>query len=77
MSSYPRRVFPVYSGYCDPLAIVGFVGARIISTDSSGGRLRVRLEPDFIVHSTAETRPTAGGNPVPENIYIHKTRLTR
>ncbi|MGI8982471.1 MAG: hypothetical protein ACR2FY_24835 [Pirellulaceae bacterium] len=77
ISSYPRRVFPVYSGYSDPLTIVGFVGARIVNADSLGGRLRLRLEPDFIVHATAETRQTQGGNPVPENIYIHKTRLTR
>lgn len=77
LSSYPRRVFPVYSGYSDPLSIVGFVGARIISTDSIGGRLRLRLEPDFIIHATAETRQTQSGNPVPENVYITKTRLTR
>ena len=77
LSSYPRRVFPVFSSYSDPLIIVGFVGARIVSTDSIGGRLQLRLEPDFIVHSTAETRQTQGGNPVRENIYINKTRLTR
>lgn len=77
LSNYPRRVFPVYSGYTDPLTIVGFVGARIISTDYSGGRLRLRLEPDFIIHATAETRQTQGANTVPENIYINKTRLTR
>ena len=77
LSSYPRRVFPVYSGYSDPLTIVGFVGARIVSTDAVGGRLRLRLEPDFIIHATAETRPNQSGNPVPENIYIHKTRLTK
>jgi len=77
LSSYPRRVFPVYSGYSDPLTIVGFVGARIISTDSVGSRLRLRLEPDFIIHATAETRQTQGANLVPENIYINKTRLTR
>lgn len=75
--NYPRRIFPVYSSYSDPLTIVGFVGARIVSADSFGGRLRIRLEPDFIVHATAETRPVEEGNPVPENIYIHKTRLTR
>ena len=76
-SSYPRRVFPVYSTFSDPGTIVGFVGARIVSADSFGGRLRVRLEPDFIVHATAETWPMQGGSGVPENIYIYKTRLTR
>ena len=78
-SNYPRRVFPLYSPvYTDPLTIVGFVGARIVEVEAFGGlTLRLRLEPDFIIHATAETRPTQSGNPVPENIYINKTRLTR
>lgn len=41
-------------------------------------RIVVRLEPDFIVHSTVETQTVRNGSvAVPENIYIHKTRLTR
>ena len=41
-------------------------------------RIIVRIEPDFIVHSTVETQTVRNGNiTVPENIYIHKTRLTR
>jgi len=41
-------------------------------------RLVIRLEPDFIVHTTVETLTIRNGNvSVPENIYICKTRLTR
>jgi hypothetical protein len=82
-SNNPRRVFPIYqAGFTNPLSIVGFIGARIINADAtdvgSGPRLRVRLQPDFVVHSTVETRrefPAATS--VPENLYIHKIRLTR
>jgi hypothetical protein len=82
-SNNRRRVFPIYSGaFTDPSNIVGFIGARVINADGAnvgnGPRLRVRLQPDFIVHSTVETRrelPVATS--VPENLYIHKIRLTR
>jgi hypothetical protein len=41
-------------------------------------RIVVRLEPDFIVHSTVETQTVRDDHiTVPENIYLHKTRLTR
>ena len=84
-SNYPRRVFPVHNNYADPITIVGFVGARVLSATfqagsgqgNNGNRIVVRLEPDFIIHATAETRQTQSGNTVPENIYINKTRLTR
>lgn len=82
-SNNPRRVFPIYSGaFTDPANIVGFIGARVINADAnnvgSGPRLRVRLQPDFIVHSTVETRrELPAATSVPENLYIHKIRLTR
>ena len=85
-SNNPRRVFPVHNNYADPITIAGFVGARVLGAQlhpgqgqgqGQGNRIVVRLEPDFVVHSTAETRQTQGNNTVPENIYIHKTRLTR
>lgn len=82
-SNNPRRAFPIYAGgFSDPLNIVGFVGARIIDADADdvgdGPRLRVRLQPDFIVHGTIETlRTHPGATSVPENPYIHKIRLTR
>lgn len=82
-SNNPRRVFPIYSGaFTDPANIVGFVGARVINADANnvgqGPRLRVRLQPDFIVHSTVETRrELPAATSVPENLYIHKIRLTR
>jgi hypothetical protein len=82
-SKNPRRAFPIYAGsFADPLNVVGFIGARILDADAdddgSGPRLRVRLEPDFIVHSTVVTsRRDAASAEVPENLYIHKIRLTR
>lgn len=84
-SNNPRRAFPIYSGaFTDPSNIVGFIGARVINAsvfdpgDGFGQRLRVRLQPDFIIHSTVETqRFFPGATSVPENLYIHKIRLTR
>jgi hypothetical protein len=79
-SSYPKRVFPIYSGAFagTSVDIIGFIGARVLEAAvedaGSGDRLRVRIEPEFIVHSTVVTDTTAT---VPENIYIHKIRLTR
>lgn len=88
-SNNPRRVFPIYSGGVnDPLHVAGFVAARVISASvanpngngmgNGNPQLRVRLQPDFIVHSTVETRRNfPGATSVPENLYIHKIRLTR
>ena len=82
-SNNPRRVFPIYAGaFTDPSNIVGFIGARVINADANdlgtGPRLRVRLQPDFVIHSTVETRRLfPGATSVPENLYIHKIRLTR
>lgn len=80
-----RRVFPLfrsYSAMSGDAELVGFVGCDILGADAanagSGPRLRLRLEPTFIVHFTAETRRTfPGATSVPENIYVHKIRLTR
>jgi hypothetical protein len=83
VSTDPRRVFPIYSGLSQTQAnINGFIAARIINADAAnvgnGSRLRVRLEPEFIVHSTVVTaRRDAVPSSVPENLYIHKIRLTR
>jgi hypothetical protein len=82
-SNNPRRVFPIYSGvFADPLDIVGFIGARVLGAvvedAGSGDRLRVVIEPDFIVHPTVVTAlEDSTAATVPENIYIHKIRLTR
>jgi hypothetical protein len=82
-SSYPRRVFPIYSGgYSDPLDITGFIGARVLGaslqTVSGESRLVVRLEPEFVIHSTVVTAfEDATTTEVPENLYVHKIRLTR
>ncbi|MDX1943884.1 MAG: hypothetical protein SFU86_00640 [Pirellulaceae bacterium] len=77
----PTRVFPIYSTYGDPVEIVGYVGARILGASlqniSGSNRLVVRVEPEFIVHPTAVTQFTHASATVPENIYIHKIRLTR
>ena len=83
LSSNSRRVFPIYTGaYSDPSNIIGFIGAKVINASvfnpGGGQRVRVRLQPEFIVHPTVLTqRNFPGANSVPENLYIHKIRLTR
>jgi hypothetical protein len=52
------------------------LNAAVTSSDE-GQQLRVRLEPEFIVHSTLATRREVAGQGVPENLYLHKIRLTR
>jgi Flp pilus assembly protein TadG len=81
-----RRIFPLCStatgGTTD---IVGFVAARIVGVDYQANKLQVDLEPEFVVHFTAVTAfhyadPADGNAPeieVPENVYIHKLRLSR
>ena len=81
-SNNPRRVFPIYNAFGDPANIVGFIDAQVINASvvdlGVGPQLRVRLQPDFIVHSTVVTQRTfPGATSVPENLYIHKIRLTR
>lgn len=86
LSSDPRRVFLLYDTPAvlpGDLLITGFIAANVIEAEAvnggmSGERLRVRLEPEAIVHFTAETMFTyPGANIVPENDYCHKIRLTR
>ena len=71
-----RRIFPIYQGpFVQPLNVVGFVAASVLSAENIGGaadQLCVTVEPAFLVHFTAETDPG-----VPENIYIHKIRLVQ
>jgi hypothetical protein len=81
ISDRPQRVFPLYATVNSSSAsIVGFIAARVIEAEAEGNnQLRVRIEPDFIVHPTVETRrydPTTSAD-VPENKYIHKIRITR
>jgi hypothetical protein len=88
-SDDPRRIFPLYGTFnndIDTANIVGFVAARVLQAirDNPGmpnERLRIVLEPEFIVHFTAVTARTftQGINSfdVPENVYIHKIRLAR
>lgn len=91
LSDDPRRIFPLYDGASfngpnETAEIIGFVAAKIVDVDydaSPGAeQIDVELEPVFIVHFTAVTAPTYidGMNPavaVPENVYIHKLRLSR
>ena len=74
-STNPNRIFPLYDSFGAEANLVGFVGATVLSaTDITGGgnQIRVRVEPNFIIHVTATTNTTT-----PENQYIHKIRLTR
>ena len=83
LSNDPRRVFLLYDTASFPnLNITGFVAANIIVADTQLAgplhRLRIRLEPEAIVHFTAETSyRDALLNIIPENDYCHKIRLTR
>lgn len=72
-----RRVFPIYTNFGgSPVTIVGFIAADVLDASDIGvpgdPRLRVRVEPVFIVHFTAITDPAAAENP-----YIHKIRLSQ
>ncbi len=82
-SNDPRRVFLLYDTAAFPnLNITGFIAANILgatvdSNGMGGSRLRIRLEPAFIIHPTTETQRELGGFDVPENDYCHKIRVTR
>lgn len=82
-SNDPRRVFPIYDNVTsDSVRIVGYIAATVIDVDietsMSGDRLRIRLDPEFLIHRTVVTQYTDAANvTVPENVYIHKIRLTR
>ena len=77
VSGDPRRIFPLYvDPFSDPLNLVGFIAARIVSATNVGSvadpQLSVKIEPEFIVHFTATTDPAEV-----ENTYIHKLRLVQ
>jgi hypothetical protein len=78
-SSDPRRIFPLYDSFdvmTDEVDLVGFVAANILEVELlAGPRLRVRIEPAFVVHFTAVTDPNLPD--ADANVYIHKLRLSR
>jgi hypothetical protein len=88
-SDEPRRIFPLYGQFLQSSQtseIVGFVSARVVEAsrdnpNAANETLSLVLEPEFVVHFTAETARTFtninGTFNVPENIYIHKIRLVR
>jgi hypothetical protein len=70
-----RRVFPIFDTFADPIVLTGFIGARILSAANTNGAdptIELVIEPEFIVHFTAETDPNEA-----ENVYLHKIRLAR
>jgi hypothetical protein len=84
-----RRIFPLYSTYSSAngeAVLVGFVAGTILPApatqyDAGDQRLKIAIEPEFVIHFTAVTsRNYDDGmviHPVPENVYIHKLRLSR
>lgn len=82
-SSDPRRVFPIFDAASPgSVEVIGFIAARVldvaIESTMLGDRLRVRLEPEFLIHRTVVTSyRDSTSTIVPENTYIHKVRLTR
>jgi hypothetical protein len=82
-----RRIFPLYSTYRNTNGeadLVGFVAATILpQSEYDGGtkQLKLVIEPEFVIHFTAVTTRTyvdgMSNFDVPENVYIHKLRLSR
>jgi hypothetical protein len=80
-----RRIFPLHNPGTlagDEITITGFVSATILGAHLNGSHLHIDLEPEFVLHPTAVTAPVYDDNTgppeeVPENVYIHKLRLSR
>jgi hypothetical protein len=77
-----KRVLPIYNTFANPLKLEGFVGVEILDVDLLAPRLRILVEPAFVIHSTAVTQRFVtdslnNDNPVDENLYVHKVRLTQ
>lgn len=77
-----KRVLPIFNTFNSTLLIEGYVGAEILEVDLAASRLRVLVEPAFVIHSTAVTRRTitdsfATEHAIDENLYVHKIRLTK
>jgi len=80
-SSDPVRVFPVYSAFgAGEAQVVGFVAAQILSAsdEAEGGmteyqRLKVTIEPCYLIHTTAWTDPEAAAR----NLFVYHLRLAR
>jgi hypothetical protein len=70
------RVFPLYDSTTSGgsnFDLVGFVAARVVSAEMSDNRLKVVVEPCYVIHATTWTDPSLGE----ANFYIHKLRLVR
>ena len=79
-SDDPRRVFPLYESFdaTTGARLIGFVAARVLAADdeepdAAFHRLRLTIEPCFLIHSTAWTDSSAPRR----NLYIHQLRLFR
>ena len=82
-----RRIFPLYSMFNDgsgQAELTGFVAATILPQseyDAGTQQLRLVVEPEFVIHFTAVTTRTYDDGmdnyDVPENVYVHKLRLSR
>jgi hypothetical protein len=70
------RAFPLYDSTTSGggnFKLIGFVAARVISAEMSNDRLKVVVEPCYLIHATTWTDPALGQT----NFYIHKLRLVR
>lgn len=80
-SDNPTRVFPTYAMVFGGEAhLIGFVAAEIVSAEdeAEGGmtehqRLKVTIEPCFLLHATVWTDPDAAAR----NLYVRRLRLIR
>jgi len=80
-SDNPTRVFPVYTSVASgDASVVDFIAANVISAiDESEGatperqRLKVTIEPCYLIHTTAWTKTDAA----PRDVYVRRLRLIR
>jgi hypothetical protein len=77
-----KKVFPIFNTFSSTLQIEGLIAAEVLDVDTTTSRLRVLVEPAFLIHSTLITQREITDSfsvthTVPENIYLHKIRLTQ
>lgn len=73
-----RRVWPLYDAERSTggrYALCGFVAGRVLTSQMAGGRLRITLEPCFLIHATAWCLP--GTVPLAQPALVYRLCLAR
>lgn len=80
-----KRVFPLYGSFVDgdhdgigEVRLIGFVACNVLSAEApdSENRLKVTVEPCFVIHHTTWTVAPDDASGPPRNTYVHKLRLS-